>query len=121
LAEVKRSRMICLPSMLHCPLEEQFGVLSRKWTLLILRDIGFRGIGRFTALNKSIGNVTPRILSIRLRQLKAAGLIKKERDHTSGKTAIWQLTEKGTDLIPMLLEWVAFRSKWDAGRLFRNE
>jgi DNA-binding HxlR family transcriptional regulator len=105
--------------ILECPLKAQFGVLGRKWTLLILRDIGFRGIGRFGDLSKSIARITPRILSVRLRQLEAEGLIEKRTDVVSG-TAVWGLTRKGTDLLPLLIQWVAFRSKWDAARLFSD-
>ncbi len=107
--------------MLDCPLNGQFGVLGRKWTLSILRDIGFRGIGRFKDLNKSIGQVTPRILSIRLRQLERDGLIEKKQSPIPGNAPVWQLTQKGADLIPLLLRWVAFRSKWDAALLFPDQ
>jgi DNA-binding HxlR family transcriptional regulator len=105
--------------LLDCPLNGRFGVLGRKWTLSILRDIGFRGIGRFKDLNESIGQITPRILSIRLRQLEAEGLIEKIGDG-SASTPIWQLSQKGRDLIPLLREWIAFRSKWDARQLFQD-
>ena len=86
----------------------------------ILRDIGFRGIGRFKDLNKSIGQVTPRILSIRLRQLEAEGLIERSKYDGGVSTPVWRLTEKGRDLIPLLREWIAFRSKWDASKLFQD-
>src|SRR4029077_12874503 len=90
----------------------------RKWTLLILRDIGFRGIGRFRDLSKSIPQITPRILSARLRQLEAESLIERRTPVVSGVTPVWQLTRKGEGLLPLLIQWVAFRSKWDAARLF---
>ena len=120
LVEDRRSRMICRAPMLDCPLNGQFGVLGRKWTLSILRDIGFRGIGRFKELNESIGHVTPRILSLRLRQLEREGLIGRKRSPIPGNAPVWQLTEKGAELIPLLLQWASFRSKWDATLLFRD-
>jgi DNA-binding HxlR family transcriptional regulator len=112
--------MICSSRMIECPLNGRLGVLGRKWTLPILRDIGFRRIGRFKDLNKSVGSVTPRILSMRLQQLRAEGLIERRKSGTRDNTLVWHLTEKGTDLIPILREWIAFRSKWDAGRLFQD-
>ena len=120
LVEARRSRMMCSAPMLDCPLNGQFGVLGRKWTLSILRDIGFRGIGRFKDLNESIGHVTPRILSIRLRQLGGEGLIERKGSPEPRNTPVWQLTEKGAELIPLLLQWASFRSKWDAALLFRD-
>ena len=120
LVEVRTSRMMSSVRMLDCPLNGPFGVLGRKWTLSILRDIGFRGIGRFKDLNKSVGQVTPRILSIRLRQLEREGLIEKKKSPRPGNAPVWQLTQKGTELIPLLLQWASFRSKWDATLLFRD-
>src|SRR5271155_2834728 len=53
-----------------CPIKASLGVLGRKWTLLILRDIGFRKIGRFNELLRSVSGLTPRVLSMRLSELE---------------------------------------------------
>jgi DNA-binding HxlR family transcriptional regulator len=117
--ESKTPNVISSSRMLDCPLNGRFGVLGRKWTLSILRDIGFRGIGRFKDLNKSIGQITPRILSIRLQQLEAEGLIERKENGSPG-TPVWRMTQKGRDLIPLLREWITFRSKWHASQLFED-
>jgi DNA-binding HxlR family transcriptional regulator len=50
-------------------------VLGKKWTILIIRDIGVRKISRFNRILKSIPGLTPRVLSMRLKELEMEGLI----------------------------------------------
>ena len=54
----------------ECPIKSTLGVLGKKWTMLILRDIGFRGIDRFNRLLESVPGLTPRVLSKRLKELE---------------------------------------------------
>lgn len=89
------------------------GVLGKKWTLLILRDLDYRKITRFTDLTASIGGITRRMLSARLYQLRKEGLIEK-----SGETHSWRLTPKGKDMMMVVDQLALFRMKWDANRVF---
>src|SRR5436309_2124632 len=59
----------------QCPIMTSMGVLGKKWTMLILRDIGFRKIDRFNRLLESIPGLTPRVLSKRLKELEKEGFI----------------------------------------------
>src|SRR5437879_11847073 len=79
----------------QCPIKASIGVLGRKWTTLLLRDIGFRKIDRFNHLLESIPGLTPRVLPMRLKELEREGMIQK----TDGKALVvrWTLTEKGED------------------------
>lgn len=60
---------------IECPIRISLGVLGKKWTMLIIRDIGFRRIERFNRLLESIPGLTPRVLSMRLKELEREGLI----------------------------------------------
>lgn len=60
---------------ISCPIRASLGVLGKKWTILIIRDIGVRKIGRFNRILESIHGLTPRVLSIRLKELEKEGLI----------------------------------------------
>ena len=53
-----------------CPIETSLGVLGKKWTMLVLRDIAMRKMERFSDLMKSIPGITPRMLSARLREME---------------------------------------------------
>jgi DNA-binding HxlR family transcriptional regulator len=65
-----------------CPIATSLGVLGRKWSLLILRDIAMRKEQRFTELLKSVDGITRRVLSMRLRELESEGIIVRSVDKT---------------------------------------
>src|SRR3989441_13022983 len=93
----------------QCPIKASMGVLGRKWTTLLLRDIGFRKIDRFNHLLESIPGLTPRVLSMRLKELERDGIIQTTEDQEV--IVRWTLTEKGEDTLPMLTRLMAFGSK----------
>jgi DNA-binding HxlR family transcriptional regulator len=115
---------VLLPQVrfVKCPIRTSLGVLGKKWTILIIRDIGFRKIDRFSKLLGSIPGLTPRVLSMRLKELEIEGLI--ECVHEKKKTpmmVLWRLTEKGKDTLPILLMLTAFSSKWYADFIFEDK
>ncbi|MFL6511148.1 MAG: winged helix-turn-helix transcriptional regulator, partial [Nitrososphaera sp.] len=62
--------MIPQVSFMKCPIKTSLGVLGKKWTMLIIRDIGVYKITRFNRLLESIEGITPRVLSMRLKELE---------------------------------------------------
>jgi DNA-binding HxlR family transcriptional regulator len=60
---------------INCPIKTSLGVLGKKWTIMIIRDIGFLKINRFNRLLESIQGLTPRVLSMRLKELEKEGFI----------------------------------------------
>ena len=104
-----------------CPIKASMGVFGRKWTMLVLRDIGFRKIDRFNHLLESISGLTPRVLSMRLKELEKDGIIKKMEDQSTQGIVRWTLTEKGEDALPILMRLIAFGSKWYAGEVFEDK
>ncbi|HEV2121118.1 MAG TPA: helix-turn-helix domain-containing protein [Candidatus Bathyarchaeia archaeon] len=116
------SRLVLLQvKFAKCPIKTSLGVLGKKWTMLLLRDIGFRRIGRFNRLLESIPGITPRVLSVRLKELEEEGLIGKhvEKDGSQGIVR-WSITEKGVDTLPILLRLIAFGSKWYPEETFED-
>lgn len=105
----------------ECPIKASMGVFGRKWTMLMLRDIGFRKIDRFNHLLDSIPGLTPRVLSMRLKELEADGIIKKMDDPSNVGIVRWALTEKGEDALPILMRLIAFGSKWYARDVFEDK
>lgn len=96
------------------------GVLGKKWTLLILRDIGLRRIDRFNRLLESLDGITPRMLSRRLGELESSGFIERSEEESTPKVIRWSVTEKGRDTLPILLQLVIFGSKWYAREVFSD-
>ncbi len=97
----------------RCPIRLSLGVLSRKWSLLILRDIGVYRVDRFNQLLKSLDGISPKVLGTRLRQLESDGLLRKVETRRSPKMVRWDLTERSRDLVPVMMMMGAFHSKWD--------
>jgi DNA-binding HxlR family transcriptional regulator len=89
--------------------------------MLILRDIGARKIERFNKILESIPGLTPRVLSMRLKGFEKEGLIECIEEKKSPMIVRWRLTEKGKDTLPILMQLVAFGSKWYAHRVFEDK
>jgi len=104
-------------SFSRCPITISAGLLGKKWTMLILRDIGMRDIQRFNRLLQSVKGITPRVLSQRLKELEDEGYIECVEER-SPVMVRWSLTEKGKDTLPILMSFIAFGSKWYADEVF---
>lgn len=57
--------------------------------------------------------ISTNILADRLEKLEADGLITKATDKENNSKKIYALTQKGVDLLPMLLEMIAWSAKYD--------
>lgn len=79
-----------------CPVARSLEVIGEKWSLLIVRDL-LAGEARFTDLMRGLSNITPKWLTLRLRELEEVGIV--ERVHEEGKREVWyRLTPKGREL-----------------------
>jgi DNA-binding HxlR family transcriptional regulator len=105
---------------IECPIKTSLEVLGKKWTMLIIRDIGVRRIARFNRLLESIPGLTPRVLSMRLKELEKEGFI-EYAEQRSPMMVLWRLTEKGKDTLPILMQMVAFGSKWYSTVVFEDK
>lgn len=103
-----------------CPIHIAVNILGKKWTLLILRDIALLNINRFNRIRRSLPGLTPRVLTLRLRELEEAGLIQASIIRESPRVVEWMLTEKGKDTIPILMSILAFGAKWYADEIFED-
>ena len=102
-----------------CPVAASLGVLGRKWALLILRDIALYRAQRFNEMLRASPGLTKRTLSLRLNELERAGFI--VRVERGPKYARWEATEKGRDVLPVLMTLVRFGSKWHAAEVFADQ
>jgi DNA-binding HxlR family transcriptional regulator len=100
------------------PIESKVGciasameIVGNKWTALILRDL-FDGPKRFRELEKSVGTINPRTLSQRLDDLQSHGIITKQSFAEVPPRTLYTLTQKGTDLLPILQQMAAWGIKY---------
>jgi DNA-binding HxlR family transcriptional regulator len=100
------------PLRSHCPINFGLEAFGDRWTLLILRDIIFRGKRTYGEFLKSEEGFATNILASRLSHLVEEGILRRE-DSSDGRKDIFSLTEKGLDLIPLLFEMVLWSAKHD--------
>jgi DNA-binding HxlR family transcriptional regulator len=98
----------------HCPIAFALDVFGDKWSLLILRDLIFKDKARFEDFLNSDEGISTNILADRLQKLKLAGLIKSKSDEMNGRKVIYRPTSKALDLVPMILEMIAWSAKYDS-------
>ena len=97
----------------ECPIAYALDLLGDRWTLLVVRDLALKGrtsYGEFLAGGESIST---NILAERLARLEAAGVITKQRDPEHGAKYIYRLTNKGVDLVPLILEIIRWSATHD--------
>ena len=104
-----------------CPIRYSAEIIADKWTFLILRDLMFRGKSSYNAMLKSSEQISTNILANRLGKMEQNGLLLKKRDKDNGKQFIYQLTEKGTDLMPVLLGLFEWSYKYDEKTFLTQE
>lgn len=106
-----------LPSMIYepkqCPFRYGVGVFGDRWSLLIIRDMMFRGSTRFRDFQGAAEGISTNVLSDRLSRLEAQQIISRQKDPTNGRQVLYQLTEKGKDLLPMMLAVIGWAEKYD--------
>ncbi len=85
-----------------CPtVEKAFDVLSRKWAGLIIRELS-SGPRHFREVERGIPSVSARMLTERLKELEAAGIVRRTVDTGTPVRTLYELTEKGRALIPVM-------------------
>ncbi len=83
-----------------CPVAMASEILCTRWTIVLLREL-LAGSTRFNELRRGVPRMSPALLSRRLKELEAAGIVKQVRQETDG-TSEYQLTEPGRDLRPVV-------------------
>jgi len=86
-----------------CPINAAVEVLGDSWAILVLRDVMFGNRRYFRELLVgSEEGIASNILSSRLKQLTAAGLLTREDAHR-GQRAMYSLTEAGIQVLPVMV------------------
>ncbi|SHF47004.1 transcriptional regulator, HxlR family [Pedobacter caeni] len=87
-----------------CPISCSLDIWGDKWSLLIVRDLMFSKQCTYGDFLKSDEKIATNILASRLQMLEMNGLITKQ-DHPESKAKVlYKLTQKGIDLLPIMIE-----------------
>lgn len=96
--------MSSLKKRSNCPISSSLDVWGDKWSLLIVRDLMFKKQSTYGDFLKSDEKIATNILASRLLMLEENGIISKQ-DHPDSKAKVlYKLTEKGINLLPLLIE-----------------
>jgi DNA-binding HxlR family transcriptional regulator len=88
----------------HCPINYGLETFGDPWSLLVVRDIVYFGKHTFNEFLASEEAIAPSVLSARLDQLVAAGVLSKDKDPGDRRRVAYNLTEQGLRIIPILIE-----------------
>ncbi|WP_131738169.1 winged helix-turn-helix transcriptional regulator [Actinomadura roseirufa] len=96
-----------------CSIARSAALVGDPWALLIVRDVAL-GLHRFDELQRDLG-VATNVLSHRLERLSEGGLLRRERYSERPDRYGYHLTDKGRDLVPVLLALTAWGDRWESG------
>jgi DNA-binding HxlR family transcriptional regulator len=86
-----------------CGIARALDALGDRWALLVIRELIF-GPKRFVQLRHGLRGVSPNVLSQRLHDLEAAGVVRRYMLDPPAEVAVYDLTASGRALEPVLLE-----------------
>ena len=92
----------------NCPIRDILCRLGDKWSMLVLITLNVNGTMRFSDIQKTISDISQRMLTVTLRTLEADGLVSRTVYAEVPPRVEYQLTETGKTLIPhieSLVDW----------------
>ncbi len=104
-----------------CPIRSSLGVLGRHWTLLVFRDVSFFRKVRFTDILHNNPGLSPRLLSLRLKDLQEEGLIERAVNPKDHREIWYNVTDRGRDAVPILTAFIQYGAKHRAREVFSDK
>ena len=103
----------CADTPACCPrLHEAVELVGKRWTGAILAVMLQGGPMRFSAIAQAVPALSDRLLSERVKELEARGLVERRVGGASPSRVEYELTPMGRDLAPALAELEAWAHRW---------
>ncbi len=103
----------CVSPRSRCPINLALEIFGDRWSLLIVRDLMFKGLRTFNEFAASGEGIASNILTDRLAKLEGAGILTRRPDPDDARRIRYRLTEKGIDLTPVLVEIVLWTTCYE--------
>lgn len=97
----------------YCPVARASEILADRWTPLIVREL-IAGSHRFNQIERGLPGISRSLLTSRLRDLEASGVVDRMRPPRS-RIAEYQLTEAGRELKSVIEALGAWGVRWAFG------
>lgn len=101
-----------------CGIARALDLIGERWALIVVREL-LLGPKRFTNLHDGMPGASPNVLALRLRELEDAGIVRRRRLGPPASSRVYELTEWGHELEPVLLHlgrWSGRSPRTDVGR-----
>jgi len=86
----------------RCGIARALDLVGERWALLVVREL-LLGPKRFTDLRAGLPHVGPDVLAQRLRELEAAGIVRRATLPPPAASKVYELTDRGAELEPVVL------------------
>jgi DNA-binding HxlR family transcriptional regulator len=86
----------------YCAIAQALDVVGERWSLLIVRELMSQGPRRYTDLRHGLPGIATNLLAERLKELEEAGLVRRVEAPPPVATTLFELTDRGQDLRPVL-------------------
>ncbi|VAW65577.1 Transcriptional regulator, HxlR family [hydrothermal vent metagenome] len=96
-----------------CPIAYALDIFGDRWSLIVIRDLLFKGIQTYSELLKADEGIATNILANRLKGFEASGIISKTRNPDNRRQSIYNITRKGAELAPVLIEMMQWSARYD--------
>src|SRR3569623_373727 len=100
---------------LTCPIPAAVALIGEKWAFLLLRG-AFNGLHHFEEFQAGLG-IARNLLSDRLSQMVAGGILERSADPEDKRRVIYSLTPKGEGLLPVVLALRQWGEEWGYGKM----
>ena len=94
---------------MECSIARTMAVVGEPWSPLVVRDV-YRGLTRFEQIQADLG-ISRKVLTERLRHLVEHGVLER-RPYGQGSRHEYVLTQKGLDLVDVLMVMVRWGDDW---------
>ena len=93
-----------------CGISRALDVVGERWAMLVVREL-LLGPRRYGQLREGLPGISPNVLSQRLRELEGDGIVLRRILEPPASVSVYELTERGRALEPVLLEL----GRWGSG------
>lgn len=97
----------------ECALPAALEAVGERWSFLILRG-AFNGLHHFEEFQATLG-IARNILSNRLGRMVEHDILKREPDAADRRKVVYRLTQKGRELLPVLIALRQWGERWVSG------
>jgi DNA-binding HxlR family transcriptional regulator len=96
-----------------CPrYHEAVELVGKRWTGAILYVLLHGGRLRFTEIAQAVPDLSDRLLSERIKELEARGIVARHVSDCTPVKVCYELTDKGRELAPAMAELKAWADRW---------